>query len=134
MVHRRKNTGKVTFDFKKDAAFTDTLKQMRKLPMHIGQDGLLQEWIDDIDDPVDNRRHRSHLYGLFPSNQISTCQTEEMHVLLLRNLVSAFLSHLADVFRRQHIEFFLKRPAEIIGCGESNGISDLGNGHIAFFQ
>ena len=66
---------------KKDAAFIDTLKQMRKClpPMHIGQHGQLQEWLEDIDDPKDNHRHISHLYGLFPSNQISPYRTSELY-------------------------------------------------------
>ena len=66
---------------KKDAAFADTLKQMRKRlpPMHIGQYGQLQEWLDDIDDPKDNHRHISHLYGLFPSNQISPYRTPQLY-------------------------------------------------------
>ena len=61
----------------KDTAFIDTLRQMRSrlAPMHIGQYGQLQEWLDDIDDPKDNHRHISHLYGLFPSNQISAYRT-----------------------------------------------------------
>ncbi|WP_338399250.1 glycoside hydrolase family 95 protein [Persicobacter psychrovividus] len=40
-------------------------------PMQIGQHGQLQEWMYDWDDPEDKHRHVSHLYGLFPSNQIS---------------------------------------------------------------
>jgi alpha-L-fucosidase 2 len=65
----------------KDTHFADTLKQMRKRlpPMHIGQYGQLQEWLDDIDDPGDNHRHISHLYGLFPSNQISPYRTPELY-------------------------------------------------------
>jgi len=31
----------------------------------------LQEWLWDGDDPNDQHRHVSHLYGLYPSNQIS---------------------------------------------------------------
>ncbi|MPR35998.1 glycoside hydrolase family 95 protein [Salmonirosea aquatica] len=65
---------------KKDASFTDTLKQMRSqlAPMHIGQHGQLQEWLDDVDDPEDHHRHVSHLYGLFPSNQISAYRTPKL--------------------------------------------------------
>jgi alpha-L-fucosidase 2 len=40
-------------------------------PMQIGKLGQLQEWMDDWDSPTDQNRHVSHLYGLFPSNQIS---------------------------------------------------------------
>lgn len=66
---------------KEDAAFIDTLKQLRKRlpPMHIGQHGQLQEWLEDIDDPKDNHRHISHLYGLFPSNQISPYRNPELY-------------------------------------------------------
>jgi len=66
---------------KKDAVFIDTLKQMRSQlpPMHIGQYGQLQEWLDDVDDPNDHHRHISHLYGLFPSSQISPYRTPELY-------------------------------------------------------
>jgi len=47
----------------------DKLKRLP--PMQIGQWGQLQEWMYDWDNPKDNHRHVSHLYGLFPSNQIS---------------------------------------------------------------
>lgn len=40
-------------------------------PMQIGKYGQLQEWLIDADDPKNEHRHISHLYGLYPSNQIS---------------------------------------------------------------
>lgn len=51
----------------------------RLAPMHIGKHGQLQEWLDDIDDPKDNHRHISHLYGLFPSNQVSPYRTPQLY-------------------------------------------------------
>lgn len=64
----------------KDAGFADTLRRMRGRlpPMHIGRHGQLQEWLEDIDDPNDHHRHVSHLYGLYPSNQISPYRTPEL--------------------------------------------------------
>lgn len=64
----------------KDVAFVDTLRNLRKrlAPMHIGKHGQLQEWLDDVDDPNDHHRHVSHLYGLYPSNQISAYRTPEL--------------------------------------------------------
>lgn len=61
----------------KDLKFVDSLVQMRAQlpPMQIGKYGQLQEWIDDVDSPNDKHRHISHLYGLFPSNQISPYRT-----------------------------------------------------------
>ncbi|GHV41271.1 hypothetical protein FACS1894179_09100 [Bacteroidia bacterium] len=43
----------------------------RLAPMQIGKYNQLQEWLDDVDDPKNDHRHVSHLYGLYPSNQIS---------------------------------------------------------------
>ena len=65
---------------RKDPAFIDTLKSMRNRlpPMHIGKHGQLQEWLDDIDDPNDKHRHISHVYGLFPSNQVSPYRTPQL--------------------------------------------------------
>ncbi len=40
-------------------------------PMQIGRYKQLQEWLIDADDPRNQHRHISHLYGLYPSNQIS---------------------------------------------------------------
>ena len=56
-----------------DAAFRDSLAQMldRLPPMQVGRHGQLQEWLQDVDDPKDEHRHISHLYGLYPSNQVS---------------------------------------------------------------
>jgi len=46
--------------------------------MKVGQYGQLQEWREDIDDPKDEHRHISHLYGLYPSNQISAFNTPDL--------------------------------------------------------
>lgn len=47
-------------------------------PMQIGKWGQLQEWMHDWDNPKDEHRHVSHLYGLHPSNQISPYRTPEL--------------------------------------------------------
>ena len=57
----------------KDNSSLSTLQSsLQKLPpMQIGRHGQLQEWIIDGDNPRDEHRHISQLYGLYPSNQIS---------------------------------------------------------------
>ena len=53
--------------------------QLKQLPpMQIGRWGQLQEWLDDLDDPKDDHRHFSHLYGLFPSYLISPTRTPDL--------------------------------------------------------
>lgn len=60
--------------------FQDSLKLiLGKLPpMQIGKHNQLQEWLEDIDNPQDEHRHISHLYGLYPSNQISPYSNPEL--------------------------------------------------------
>ena len=57
----------------KDASDISRLtSSLSKLPpMQIGRYGQLQEWLIDGDNPRDEHRHISQLYGLYPSNQIS---------------------------------------------------------------
>lgn len=64
----------------KDKGLADSiLAALHRLPpMQIGKWGQLQEWLDDWDNPDDKHRHVSHLYGLFPSNQISPFRTPEL--------------------------------------------------------
>lgn len=73
----------------KDKLLLDTLDKLRSrlAPMHIGQHGQLQEWLDDIDDPSDHHRHVSHLYGLFPSNQISAYRTPQLYSAAKNTLI-----------------------------------------------
>ncbi len=50
----------------------------RLVAPQIGKWKQLQEWMDDIDDPNDNHRHTSHLFGLHPGRQISKVKTPEL--------------------------------------------------------
>ena len=54
--------------------------QKRLAPSKIGSEGQLQEWQDDWDMKADDIHHRhvSHLYGLYPSFQISLRGTPEL--------------------------------------------------------
>ena len=63
-----------------DHAYQDSLSSAiaQLPPMKVGQYGQLQEWIEDLDDPTDEHRHISHLYGLYPSAQISPTRTPEL--------------------------------------------------------
>ena len=72
----------------RDEAYQETLqKTMAQLPpMKVGQYGQLQEWLEDIDDPNDQHRHISHLYGLYPSNQISATRTPELFAAARKTL------------------------------------------------
>ncbi len=63
-----------------DNAYNKRLEDMiaRLAPMQIGEHNQLQEWLADLDDPKNDHRHVSHLYGLYPSNQISPYSHPEL--------------------------------------------------------
>ncbi|MCL5280072.1 MAG: glycoside hydrolase family 95 protein [Planctomycetes bacterium] len=54
----------------------DTLRG-RIAPNQIGKYGQLQEWLEDKDNPKEEHRHVSHLWGLFPGEEI-TPETPEL--------------------------------------------------------
>lgn len=72
-----------------DKAFADTLQQQKdKLPpMQIGQYAQLQEWMYDWDKKDDTHRHISHLFGLYPSNQITPTTTPELFAAAKNTLI-----------------------------------------------
>ncbi|MDQ3816002.1 MAG: glycoside hydrolase N-terminal domain-containing protein, partial [Armatimonadota bacterium] len=57
----------VDADFRKTVLAT----RARLAPFQVGKFGQLQEWLEDVDTQKDTHRHLSHLYGLFPSAQIT---------------------------------------------------------------
>ncbi len=63
-----------------DAAYQSKLREALELipPMQIGSRKQLQEWLVDADGSEKQHRHISHLYGLFPSNQISPYYHNEL--------------------------------------------------------
>lgn len=62
-----------------DAELRTQLEQLRRriAPNQIGKHGQLQEWLEDIDDPNNKHRHVSHLWGVFPGEEI-TPETPEL--------------------------------------------------------
>lgn len=56
-----------------DKAYAEKLRRVAAdvEPTHIGRWGQLQEWRQDIDDPNDHFGHTSHLYALYPSDQVT---------------------------------------------------------------
>lgn len=74
------NAIKAAAILKTDKTFSDTVEAMLKRlpPMQVGKFGQLQEWLQDWDRPTDKHRHISHLYGLYPGNQISPYRNPEL--------------------------------------------------------
>ncbi len=72
-----------------DKDFCDTLRMKREKlpPMQVGQHNQLQEWMHDWDLPDDKHRHVSHLYGLYPGNQISPVRTPELFEAAKNSLI-----------------------------------------------
>ena len=72
-----------------NTSYRDSLQSMIKRlpPMQIGKHNQLQEWLADVDDPNNDHRHVSHLYGLYPSNQISPYAHPQLFQAAKRSLL-----------------------------------------------
>jgi alpha-L-fucosidase 2 len=57
-----------------DREFGARLENLRSriAPNQIGKHGQLQEWLEDVDDPKNQHRHVSHLWGVYPGSEINT--------------------------------------------------------------
>ena len=63
-----------------DPDFRNRLLEMRAriAPNQIGKYGQLQEWLEDKDDPNNKHRHVSHLWAVFPGEEITPRGTPEL--------------------------------------------------------
>ena len=70
-----------------DAELAGRLTAMRAriAPDRIGRHGQLQEWLEDRDDPANTHRHVSHLWALFPGDEI-TPRTPELFAAARQSL------------------------------------------------
>ena len=71
-----------------DEELRDRLIDLRAriAPNQIGQHGQLQEWLEDKDDPEDQHRHVSHLWGLFPGREITRRGTPDLWRAAMKSL------------------------------------------------
>ncbi|MFZ2055001.1 MAG: glycoside hydrolase family 95 protein [Candidatus Aminicenantales bacterium] len=53
-------------------------KRVRLAPLQIGENGDLQEWLEDWEQKEKSHRHISNLYGLYPGNQVSLRRTPKL--------------------------------------------------------
>jgi len=65
---------------KTDADFVSKLKMIipEIAPNKIGKAGQLQEWMTDIDDTTSHHRHVSHLWGVYPGEEITPIKTPDL--------------------------------------------------------
>ena len=73
----------------RDSVFASELAALKAQlpPMHVGKYGQLQEWLEDWDRETSGHRHVSHLWGLYPGNQISPYTSPELFQAAKKSLV-----------------------------------------------
>jgi alpha-L-fucosidase 2 len=71
-----------------DTDFRQKLTELRSriAPNQIGKYGQLQEWLEDKDDPNNQHRHVSHLFGLHPGKEITRRGTPELFAAARKSL------------------------------------------------
>lgn len=72
-----------------DKEFPRKLKEMlpQIAPNKIGQYGQLQEWMEDKDNPKDTHRHVSHLWAVYPGNEINWKETPDLMKAARQSLI-----------------------------------------------
>ena len=71
-----------------DQDFREKLEKLRSriAPNQIGKYGQLQEWLEDRDNPKEEHRHVSHLFGLHPGKEITRRGTPELFAAARKSL------------------------------------------------
>jgi alpha-L-fucosidase 2 len=72
-----------------DESFRDEIKQKleKLLPYQVGSRGQLMEWSQDFEETEPHHRHVSHLYGLYPGEQITHEKTPDLFKAAKQTLV-----------------------------------------------
>jgi alpha-L-fucosidase 2 len=131
------NTASAARELHEDADFAARLDDARSrlAPNQISPDGRVQEWLEPYQEVEVHHRHTSHLYGLFPGDQITRFGTPDLakaaeKTLIARGDVSTgwsmawkicFWARLGD---GDHAELLLRRllkPTGATGYNMSNG-------------
>lgn len=72
---------------KEDSTILEIKNKLKQLaPTQISPKGYIQEWLEDYKEVDIHHRHVSHLYGLFPSNQISPSATPKLAEAAIKTL------------------------------------------------
>jgi alpha-L-fucosidase 2 len=83
------NTAEAATILDLDQEFDASLRALRGriAPNQIGKYGQLQEWLEDKDDPKNEHRHVSHLWGLHPGREITPRGTPALAAAARQSLI-----------------------------------------------
>jgi alpha-L-fucosidase 2 len=83
------NTAQAADVLETDGAFAQLLRDTARqiAPNQIGQHGQLQEWLEDKDNPRNQHRHVSHLWGLYPGHEITPRGTPQLSAAARQSLI-----------------------------------------------
>jgi len=109
--------------------------RVKLAPNQIGPDGRLQEWLEPYEEVEPHHRHTSHLYGLFPSDQISQFGTPELAEAAKKTLIArgdestgwsmawkiCFWARLGDGDHAERLLHRLLKPTGAVGYNMTNG-------------
>ena len=63
-------------------------KTARLAPTQIGSDGRIMEWLEPYQEPEPHHRHVSHLWGLYPGDEISPATTPDLAQAARKSLIA----------------------------------------------
>jgi alpha-L-fucosidase 2 len=62
-------------------------KRAQLAPTQIGSDGRIMEWLEQYQEPEPHHRHVSHLWGLYPGDEISPVTTSDLAQAARKSLI-----------------------------------------------
>ena len=131
------NTSGAAKELGVDNDFARSLDTARRqlAPTQISPDGRIQEWLEPYEEVEVHHRHTSHLYGLFPSDQITRFGTPELAEAARKTLITrgdestgwsmawkiCFWARLGDGDHAESLLHRLLRPTGAKGYNMTNG-------------
>ena len=131
------NTSAAARELGQDEEMAKQLDESRaKLaPNQIGPDGRLQEWLEPYEEVEIHHRHTSHLYGLYPSDQITQFGTPNLADAARKSLIMrgdartgwsmawklCFWARLGDGDHAETLLHYLLKPTSSAGYNYTNG-------------
>ncbi len=61
-------------------------KRAKLAPTQVGSDGRIREWLEEYQEPEPHHRHVSHLWGLYPGDEISCDSTPDLAAAARKSL------------------------------------------------
>ena len=120
-------------------------KKSRLSPTRIGSDGRIMEWLQEYEEAEPTHRHVSHLWGLYPGDEITRTGTKDLAVAARKSLDARgdistgwSLAHKMNLWARlgdgNRAHFLLSMLLSPVGSRAKEGVRNAGGSYENLFD